>query len=79
MGILQVVREHYLRDDIQSGTPLDPACPADSHKLSASAQHYLVIDTNIALQQVGSLPPPPPPAAAKRFTVVRDGFLGKLT
>ena len=48
----QVVREHYLRDDIHSGTPLDPSCPAESHKLSKSAVHYLVIDTNIALQQV---------------------------
>ena len=48
----QIVREHYLRDDIQSGTPLDPKCPQDSQKLSKDARHYLVVDTNIALQQV---------------------------
>ena len=50
--LCQVVREHYLRDDIQSGTPLDPSCPKDAHKLSKDAPHYLVVDTNIALQQV---------------------------
>lgn len=49
---LQIVREHYLRDDIYSGTPLDPECDAASHKLSPSAPHYLLIDTNIALHQV---------------------------
>ena len=50
--VLKVVREHYLRDDIWSGSPLDPECDPDAVKLSASAQHYLVVDTNIVLQQV---------------------------
>ena len=48
----QVVREHYLRDDIQSGSPLDPRCDPEAAKLAADAPHYLVVDTNIVLQQV---------------------------
>ncbi len=48
----QVEREHYLRDDISSGSPLDPACDAAAVKLSTDAKHYLIVDTNIVLQQV---------------------------
>ena len=48
----QVVREHYLRDDIYSGSPLDPDCPPDAYKLSSEAPHYLIVDTNVALHQV---------------------------
>lgn len=36
----------------RSGSPCDPECPADEHKLSAAATHYLLIDTNVALHQV---------------------------
>lgn len=50
--VLKVVREHYLRDDIWSGSPLDPECDQDAVKLSGTASHYLVVDTNIVLQQV---------------------------
>ena len=50
--VRKVVREHYLRDDIWSGSPLDPECDASAAKLSASAKQYLVVDTNIVLQQV---------------------------
>ena len=50
--VLKVVREHYLRDDIWSGSPLDPECDKDAVKLSGTAAHYLVVDTNIVLQQV---------------------------
>ena len=50
---LQVSREHYLRDDIWSGTSLDPDSDAAANKLSATAKHYLVVDTNVALSQVG--------------------------
>lgn len=50
-----MVREHYLRDDVYSGSPLDPECDPASHKLSADAPHYLVIDTNIALHQMDLL------------------------
>jgi hypothetical protein len=51
----QVVREHYLRDDIYSGSPLDAECPDAEHKLAADAPHYLVIDTNVALHQIDFL------------------------
>lgn len=50
--MLKVVREHYLRDDIWSGSPLDAECDQDAVKLSASAAHYLIVDTNIVIQQV---------------------------
>ena len=50
---LQVSREHYLRDDIWSGTPLDSESDSAANKLSATAKHYLVVDTNVALSQVG--------------------------
>lgn len=54
--VLKVVREHYLRDDIWSGSPLDTECDQDAVKLSASAAHYLIVDTNIVLQQVPQCP-----------------------
>lgn len=53
--VLKVVREHYLRDDIYSGSPLDPECIASAVKLSDSASHYLLIDTNVALHQMDFL------------------------
>ena len=46
------MREHYLRDDIYSGSPLDPECDPSAYKLSADAAQYLVVDTNVALHQV---------------------------
>eukprot|EP00955_Chlamydomonas_euryale_P106165 365686-Chlamydomonas_euryale.AAC.3 len=51
----QVVREHYLRDDIYSGSPLDLECPPESHKLGAASERYLLIDTNVALHQIDFL------------------------
>eukprot|EP00879_Flechtneria_rotunda_P021039 GHRR01022163.1.p1 GENE.GHRR01022163.1~~GHRR01022163.1.p1 ORF type:complete len:742 (+),score=218.81 GHRR01022163.1:116-2341(+) len=56
--IVKVVREHYLRDDIWSGSPLDPRCDPSAHKLAADAKHYLVIDTNVALHQMDFLEHP---------------------
>lgn len=56
--VLKVVREHYLRDDIYSGSPLDPDCPAESVKLSGEAAHYLIVDTNVALHQMDLLEHP---------------------
>lgn len=50
--MVQVVREHYLRDDIWSGSPLDHESDPSANKLSADASHYIVVDTNVALQQV---------------------------
>eukprot|EP00775_Hariotina_reticulata_P011972 gene11972-12115_t len=56
--VVKVVREHYLRDDIWSGSPLDPACDPSAYKLSENAKHYLVIDTNVALHQMDFLEHP---------------------
>lgn len=53
--VLKVVREHYLRDDISSGTPLDEECDPATHTLSPDAPHYVVMDTNIALHQMDVL------------------------
>lgn len=53
--VVKVVREHYLRDDIYSGSPLDPACPPEACKLSGDAPHYLLVDTNVALHQMDLL------------------------
>ncbi|GLC34112.1 hypothetical protein PLESTB_000838700 [Pleodorina starrii] len=53
--VVKVVKERYLRDDIWSGSPLDPDCDPASHKLSAAAPHYLLIDTNVALHQLDFL------------------------
>lgn len=53
--VLKVVREHYLRDDIYSGSELDPDCPEESAVLSGSAKCYLVVDTNVALHQMDLL------------------------
>jgi len=53
--VLKVVREHYLRDDIYSGSPLDPDCDPSSYKLSQDASQYIIIDTNIALHQIDLL------------------------
>ena len=50
--LAQVVRAHYLRDDIWSGSPLDPESDPSCNKLSADAREYLVVDTNVVLQQV---------------------------
>lgn len=53
--VRKVVREHYLRDDISSGSPLDPECNEADAKLSADAKQYLIVDTNVALQQMDLL------------------------
>ena len=52
---LQVVREHYLRDDIYSGSPLDPDCDPSAYKLGSDSKHYLVVDANVALHQMDFL------------------------
>lgn len=56
--VLKVVREHYLRDDIYSGSELDPECPENATVLSASAKQYLVVDTNVVLHQIDLLEHP---------------------
>ena len=57
--VMNVVREHYLRDDIYVGCELateeyrgpDPS----AWKLSAGASKFVVIDTNVALHQLDFL------------------------
>jgi len=53
--VLKVVREHYLRDDIYSGSEIDPECPTESAVLSGSAKWYLIVDTNVVLHQIDLL------------------------
>ena len=48
------VRQHYLRDDLPTGSPrLDDA--ALEPRLSPSARQYLVLDTNVVLHQIDLL------------------------
>lgn len=64
-GIMKVVREHYLRDDVWCGASHCMNCgdtddnlldssPFSSSKL-CSFPHYLLLDTNVALHQVRNL------------------------
>jgi exosome complex exonuclease DIS3/RRP44 len=49
----QVVREHYLRDDIYCGfVPCSVCDAAAERKLAAAAAAILVVDTNVVLHQV---------------------------
>lgn len=60
---IQIVREHYLRDDIFCGSEFCKICDHDSHDRILSARpvsksslypfaHYLVLDTNVVLDQI---------------------------
>ena len=65
-GIMKVVREHYLRDDVWCGANHCMNCgqtdqenlldstPLSSSKL-CSFPHYLLLDTNVVLHQVRNL------------------------
>jgi exosome complex exonuclease DIS3/RRP44 len=70
--VLKVVREHYLRDDIHSGSFLDPGCPDASRILSADVARYLVLDTNIVLHQIDLLEHPEVQDAIVASTVVDE-------
>ena len=48
----QVVREHYLRDDIPCGALFCSTCDTSRAKLRDSAPNILVVDTNVVLHQV---------------------------
>jgi exosome complex exonuclease DIS3/RRP44 len=52
--VRRVVREHYLRDDILSGSPLIDA-PHLEPRLSAEASRYIVPDANVLLHQMDVL------------------------
>nr|CAB3502140.1 unnamed protein product [Digitaria exilis] len=55
----QVVREHYLRDDIYCGfAPCSTCDAAAERKLDAAAAAILVVDTNVVLHQIDLLENP---------------------
>lgn len=63
-GVVKIVREHYLRDDIGCGAPACAACdgahagqalesqPRDQASSLCPWPHYLLPDTNVLLHQV---------------------------
>uniref|UniRef100_A0A3B3DA68 Protein DIS3 homolog n=1 Tax=Oryzias melastigma TaxID=30732 RepID=A0A3B3DA68_ORYME len=66
-GVLKVVREHYLRDDIWCGSEACSECKQESTVLQEDAiiesslcpyPHYLVPDTNVVLHQIDVLEDP---------------------
>ncbi|KAG7279912.1 hypothetical protein CRUP_021545 [Coryphaenoides rupestris] len=66
-GIMKIVREHYLRDDIWCGSEICTECKQESTVLQEDAciesnlcasPHYLVPDTNVVLHQIDVLEDP---------------------
>ncbi|XP_029458877.1 exosome complex exonuclease RRP44 [Rhinatrema bivittatum] len=66
-GVLKIVREHYLRDDIWCGCVGCGMCPQESPVLQSEpvlesalcrAPHYILPDTNVLLHQVDILEDP---------------------
>ncbi|XP_075997887.1 exosome complex exonuclease RRP44 [Genypterus blacodes] len=66
-GVMKVVREHYLRDDIWCGSEVCSECKQESPKLQRDAcvesnlcafTHYLIPDTNVVLHQIDVLEDP---------------------
>lgn len=60
-GVMKVVREHYLRDDIWCGSEGCTECKQDCGVLQKDpciesnlcpCRHYLIPDTNVVLHQV---------------------------
>ena len=62
----QIVREHYLRTDLWCGSSLCVICPHEKHDLVLSQDpvsksalfaepHYLLLDTNVILDQIDVL------------------------
>uniref|UniRef100_A0A3Q1EBU8 Protein DIS3 homolog n=1 Tax=Acanthochromis polyacanthus TaxID=80966 RepID=A0A3Q1EBU8_9TELE len=63
-GVMKVVREHYLRDDIWCGSEACTECKQESTVLQTDAciesslcsyPHYLIPDTNVVLHQIDVL------------------------
>ena len=54
-GVVKVVREHYLRDDITCGCALCSVCQQENATIPATAPRITVIDTNIALHNMDVL------------------------
>uniref|UniRef100_UPI003AAC6BD3 exosome complex exonuclease RRP44 n=1 Tax=Centroberyx gerrardi TaxID=166262 RepID=UPI003AAC6BD3 len=66
-GVMKIVREHYLRDDIWCGSEVCTECKQESTVLQkdpciesnlCSSPHYLVPDTNVVLHQIDVLEDP---------------------
>lgn len=66
-GVMKIVREHYLRDDIWCGSEVCTECKQESTVLQSDAciesnlcsyPHYLVPDTNVVLHQIDVLEDP---------------------
>uniref|UniRef100_A0A8C5CZM8 DIS3 homolog, exosome endoribonuclease and 3'-5' exoribonuclease n=1 Tax=Gadus morhua TaxID=8049 RepID=A0A8C5CZM8_GADMO len=66
-GVMKIVREHYLRDDIWCGSEICTECKQESTVLQkdsciesdlCSSPHYLVPDTNVVLHQIDVLEDP---------------------
>lgn len=66
-NVLKIVREHYLRDDLSCGSELCNVCDSkvaildkvpSSTSQKYAAPHYLLIDTNIILEQMDVLEEP---------------------
>ncbi|XP_005070389.1 exosome complex exonuclease RRP44 isoform X1 [Mesocricetus auratus] len=69
-GVVKIVREHYLRDDIGCGAPACAACdgahagpaletqPRDQASSLCPWPHYLLPDTNVLLHQIDVLEDP---------------------
>ncbi|TRY82537.1 hypothetical protein DNTS_005849 [Danionella cerebrum] len=66
-GVLKIVREHYLRDDIWCGSELCKECKDEAPVLQEDAfiesnlcsyPHYLIPDTNVVLHQIDILEDP---------------------
>ncbi|CAL8362508.1 unnamed protein product [Boreogadus saida] len=66
-GVMKIVREHYLRDDIWCGSEICTVCKQESTVLQkdsciesdlCSSPHYLVPDTNVVLHQIDVLEDP---------------------
>ena len=60
-GIFKIVREHYLRDDIECSSPICSTClnentvfkeQMDNISKLCEYPHYLILDTNVVLHQV---------------------------
>ncbi|XP_061082599.1 exosome complex exonuclease RRP44 [Conger conger] len=66
-GVMKIVREHYLRDDIWCGSGFCVECKQESSVLPTDAciesnlcsfPHYLIPDTNVVLHQIDILEDP---------------------
>ncbi|XP_037535703.1 exosome complex exonuclease RRP44 [Nematolebias whitei] len=66
-GVMKVVREHYLRDDIWCGSEVCAECKQETTVLQTDAciesnlcsyPHYIVPDTNVVLHQIDVLEDP---------------------